>query len=94
MMQRQGVKALCGIVALMMLAGCSYERYTYVLHDDQGCAYFVTRWVGVMDNNNIPTVPTATWWKGDKAYKATIQRLPRDDLTTCPLKESHNARPQ
>lgn len=82
---------LAGMVAL--LAGCvGQQRFTYVMFDGNGCAFFVERLVSGDDAGAVPgQLPavykslTKDWWKGDESYTGTIQRLSHDDLPTCHL---------
>lgn len=98
MMKRgaRGLFTLLGVGFVALLAGCSMpERYTYVLYDSTGCAFFVVRSVPADDKGSDPhnaliKVPfDRDWWKGDDQYSANIQRLSHDDLPTCHLKKDH-----
>ena len=80
---------LAGCVAL--LSGCSgQERYTFVVFDGNGCAFFVERIVSRDDAGPGPGMSglkpiSKDWWNGDAQYSGTIQRLFHDDQPTCKL---------
>lgn len=89
----RGLFALLIVGWVVLLTGCvGQERYTYVMHDSDGCAYLVTRWVSGDDagradekSRYLWRAISRDWWNGDEVYTAQIQRLSHDDQPTCKL---------
>lgn len=91
----RGLSALLIAVLVALLSGCvGQKRFTYVLYDSDGCAFFVERTVSEDDAGSLNKVATQAppykpvqrgWWKGDTQYPGQIQRLSHDDQPTCKL---------